>query len=350
MIATDIFQKSIKVMNKGSVSTLFKIARNKQRDEQTEPDNTTPTEFLSQMAEQNPALFSNALDEFQRNQYMAYAALFEINTDLSFEELVNSIPTVDTEEMSTLGIERLSLKRKDNEFKVTLNLIGSEIQNNNPVVLSTLYPILIRFFEKNNSIFMEITLDKISNKYHGGATNFYQQSINYIYEWMIATVGLDVAPIDFSQVVNSLVESDDDEVAKTGQKMEMATGGNATLDAGRDDTFTLPILGDLKKLLTDNAYLFSESEQTAAIKLLLDDFIDTTEQTSELPWVALTWPDDVKSKNIKVRFNFSPQTNQPYTLLYFYQTSSGRGGMINVEDILISKYCSPIQESDEDEN
>ena len=103
----------------------------------------------------------------------------------------------------------------------------------------------------------------------------------------------------------------------------------------------MPILGELDAIIKDNSYLFEANEECQQIKQLLEDFIKDTEETSELPWRSLRWPNEIKRRVIQVKFNFvnllSGNSND-FTLMEYYTNGRGSEGMNYVTKYIIEKY------------
>lgn len=144
-----------------------------------------------------------------------------------------------------------------------------------------------------------------------------------------------IQPVDLVEVLEKFKEEGEglSYPKASAQKMVLSTGSQAILDSADAEEILLPILGELKILITDNQLLF---DQAPEIQRLLEDFIRETEIEAELPWMTFTWDNKVKSKKVQVKFIFS---DTPYTLLSYYTHTKGRSGMRDVIESLLKKYC-----------
>lgn len=341
-ITKDLAKQTIDIMNDKDAAGLKRMYRDQIKTDDVRKSKDAPKVFLKNRVEHNEKEFLEILDKFQRKQYRTYCALFELQLDEeeSLNDALDRLPSSGEEHISFPGSPAIDFTKNDMDFKLTRKLEGAIYENGRSVTIASLYPIFMRFFEVKGRVFVEVALDAVRSELRSGKSNFYVREINQLVEWLVAVGDMTVNPIDLSEVVERLNDKDEEANGRrTAQKMELMSGANATLDAGKDDAFTLPILGDLQRLISDKSELFDVSDATQEIKNVLEDFISSTQETSDLPWVSITWSNEVKSKQIKVKFNMASQTNQPYTLMYYYATSSGRGGMINVSNSLITEYC-----------
>ena len=168
--------------------------------------------------------------------------------------------------------------------------------------------------------------------------DFYHKKIAEVRTGIETQLGVNLEPVDLYTLTNFISEQKEDGVKVSSQKMELASGGNATLDSGVDsEEIILPILGELIKIIDDNANLFSDNDTSLKIKDLLEEFISETIETSELPWMSLRWPNQVKAKSIQVKFIFNHYSSYDYTMMQFYNNSRGMEGMGYVADYLIQQ-------------
>lgn len=158
------------------------------------------------------------------------------------------------------------------------------------------YPILVVFFKELNVF--EIRFDTIKNAYKDKDT-LYVDNISMIHRWLRNVLGLDISNVNLEPKIESICKDKTNNVVVHSQCMSLRTGGKATLEVGGNADNLLPILGELKELMKRNKILFDKNEE---IKELLEDFINDTEETADLPWIALRWTNNVKAKEIIVKF------------------------------------------------
>lgn len=228
------------------------------------------------------------------------------------------------------AIIKPTYRKIDNEFFCLK--FSNKITGFLPIGETTIkYPILAIFNETLNTL--EIRIDKIKGFLKNGDDYFYLKQITFIKEWLIRNLKIDLNPVNLPPVIEFMRPNltGEGEVKVTAQAMDLASGSKAILDTGVSDEFVLPLLGELKILIQDNADLFESNKQTQEIKSLLDNFILETEETAQLPWISLTWTNEIKSKAVKVKFSFSSE----YTLLQYYGNNAEMERMNNVTKYLI---------------
>lgn len=194
------------------------------------------------------------------------------------------------------------------------------------------YPIVLLFHKSINII--EIRIDKIKGFLKNGDDYFYVKQIQYVHQWFESNFNLTLQPLNLQPIIDHISRKESAEVSVSAQQMNLASGSKATLDTGVNDELVLPLLGELKNFLKDNDELFKSNDKTLEILEKLNNFIIETEDTADLPWISLTWPNEKKSKIIKVKFSFN-YNGQPYDLLQYYRSNAEMEGMNNVTRYLI---------------
>ncbi len=202
------------------------------------------------------------------------------------------------------------------------------------------YPIMVLIHKSLNTV--EIRLDKIKGFLKNGDEFFYKKQITFIKEWLESYLKLEINPVNLPPVIEFMRPklTGNGEVKVTAQAMDLATGAKAILDTGVNDEFVLPLLGELKNLIQENFDLFDSNEQTQQIKVLLNNFILETEETALLPWISLTWTNEIKSKAVKVKFSFNPE----YTLLQYYGNNAEMERMNNVTKYIIDNQTEYLKQ------
>lgn len=346
IIDADLITKTFESMNKGDKADLVKAYR-KEFPEKINDVELKVDAFLQYAVELDKNSLLKVMDLVERESYKSHAALFQVNTTLSLNNLMESFNPYmsDTQKLSTLGTNKLYFNKVDNEMKINVRLDGAVLAEGQAKAVAYKYPIFLRFFYYKDQIFLELSLDSVKRSLQDGSS-FYIRMIDSVVEWLTTILALDLMPIALDNVITTIDDSHE-KIYRSGQKMELASGAKATLDSGLDDDkYTMPILGGLRSLIQENDGLFTKSDDTIEIKKILNSFITDTEENSNLPWISVTWDNETKSKIVKVKFEFSSETNEEYTHLYFYDNKLGREGMINVSDLLVEKYCESIENNE----
>lgn len=133
---------------------------------------------------------------------------------------------------------------------------------------------------------LEICFDKVKFDYRP-SENFYSDIIDTSINKLISILGLDIVNIDFKELIYYIKENKED-VSIISMKMRR-NGTVAHLDSFENEDYTIPILGELKEFIVENATLFSSNDKCKEIEDKLMRFIGNIEVTSDLPNVKLRW-------------------------------------------------------------
>ncbi|HEL0588220.1 TPA: hypothetical protein TUT23_001951, partial [Streptococcus equi subsp. zooepidemicus] len=216
---------------------------------------------------------------------------------------------------------------------------GAKLIGDTATTYSARYPMLAVYYPKYNIV--EIRVHTISSFLRNNENDFYNERISEVRRDFESKFSVNLDAISLDKVVNYIAEKDS-AVKVSSQKMQLANGGDATLNSSQSsDETVLPILGELSAIINDNADLFGKNQECQQIRQLLEDFIKDTEETSELPWRSLRWPNEIKKRSIQVKFNFvnllSTNSND-FTLMEYYTNGRGMEGMNYVTTYIIEKY------------
>ncbi|AIQ70348.1 hypothetical protein [Paenibacillus graminis] len=190
------------------------------------------------------------------------------------------------------------------------------------------YPIIAVYHKHLNVV--EIRMDRVK-PYFQDDDFFYTQQIELVLNWFKGKLNCQFENINFPAVIDYIKTLEQDEVSVHSQSMSLPNGGKAVLDAGANENYILPLLGELKELIRANEELFEKSSE---IKQLLDGFIAEIETNASLPWIALIWKDTDKGKSTTVKFKHD-YLNQEYSFLQYYGQQSNMEKMNNVTDYII---------------
>lgn len=192
------------------------------------------------------------------------------------------------------------------------------------------YPILL-LLHKNINV-LEIRLSTIKNPFRDKDDYFYANRISEVLSWVESNLLLSFAEIDMVSIIEKLKKNpENDEVRISAQAMNMQSGKTAILNTGANEDYILPLLGELNEIMSTNETLFLSSPE---IKTLLENFIKKTEETSDLPWITLSWLEQNQKDITKIKFRFN-YSNQNYSLLQYYESNSKMEKMNYVANYLI---------------
>ncbi|MED1602647.1 hypothetical protein [Alkalihalophilus marmarensis] len=174
------------------------------------------------------------------------------------------------------------------------------------------YPIIAVLYQDLN--ILEIRFEKVRGFLKNNDEYFYHKQITLVKSWVEEYLATETEALNLSPVIEYITQNEDKEVYVSAQAMNLKSKKKAILDTGENDEDVLPLLGELKALIKENQEKFDENPD---IKDLLENFILETEQSSDLPWISLTWKNESKSKAIKIKFQFN-YLKQDYSLLQYY--------------------------------
>ena len=191
------------------------------------------------------------------------------------------------------------------------------------------YPIIVIFYTDDNTI--EIRYDSIGGLFVDDYKSFYKKNIRGIQAWISTYLEIGLENYLLDKIVNDLKNIDDIELE--GQDMRFSDGGKACLEVGSNASYTLPLLGELKKIINENEEEFNNS---IGIKQLLETWIKSKEDEAVYTWICLCWKnkDNIKARDVKVRFQFD-YIDEDVSLLYHYSGPIGMERMNNVTRCII---------------
>jgi len=237
--------------------------------------------------------------------------------DILSEQLANSIPTY-IEYNDEIAIIKFNLK--------ILGHLAIPGENSRTVK----YPILL-LLHKNINV-LEIRLATIKSPFKDKDEYFYANRISEVLSWIESNLLLTYEDIDLVSLIEKLKKNpENNEVRISAQAMNMQGGKTAVLNTGANEDYILPLLGELNELMSANEQLFLSSPE---IKTLLENFIKKTEETSDLPWITLSWLERNQKDITKIKFRFN-YSNQNYSLLQYYESNSKMEKMNYVANYLI---------------
>ncbi|QOT12972.1 hypothetical protein JNUCC32_13510 [Paenibacillus sp. JNUCC32] len=279
-----------------------------------------------------------AVKHIERNEFYKsykYAAFFHVNQIK--EDLINDL--LDKGEINDFVSPSYKHDFSTNILqgvaKPTLFVIGNVFMFKFSKVLSghvpgsgekkqIKYPMLGIYFKHMN--ILEVRLDSASAMFRPSEL-FYESQIGSVLDWFAKKLQCSFKPVNFPPVIEYIRKNKQPEVVVDAQSMSFQKGGKAILENGINENYVLPLLGELKELMSANKELFDNSPE---IKKLLETFVTETETLADLPWITLVW----KSDKTKVKFKFGV-TDEDYTILQYYGRHSEMEKMDYVTEYII---------------
>ncbi|MCT6925269.1 hypothetical protein [Metasolibacillus sp.] len=181
------------------------------------------------------------------------------------------------------------------------------------------YPIIVVYYSDLD--ILEIRLDNIKGYLRRGDEYFYSKQISKVISWFQIYLDITPLPLDIGSTIDIISNADEEHVNVFAKELKYRSGSKVVLDTGRNDSTVLPLLGDLKQIISENDDLFKSCINTGKIQKLLSDFIDEIEESSDSPWISLRWNDELSNKALKVKFSFNYKEKN-IDLLQYYNSSS----------------------------
>lgn len=198
-------------------------------------------------------------------------------------------------------------------------------------VLKVKYPIVVVIYHTGKELVLEIRYDSINGVLVDDYKQFYRKNISSVKAWLTSKIGI---RLDNLELYDAVVRTKDSgEVKLGGQDMRFSNGAKACLEVGSDVSYTLPLLGELKEIISENEEEFNKA---ITIKQVLEAWIKTKEEEADYMWICLCWPDDKNRKTYEVRARFVfDYFGEDETLIYHYSGIIGTERMDNVTRTII---------------
>lgn len=175
------------------------------------------------------------------------------------------------------------------------------------------YPFLVVFHKCEELI--EFRFDVIKRLYITGKreTTIYSDMISAIKEYLEVHYDCKVTSLNMDFMVN--VGKNDPDVKLIAQYMKLPSGGNAQLEVGNNQEYVLPFIGELQTILANNQ---ADLEKVPTIREALEQFMYEMEEMSDYPWIELLWENEIKTRNIHVKFVFNYMGNDYCLIQHYY--------------------------------
>lgn len=272
----------------------------------------------------------DAVIEYEKWEFLKdykYSVLFDLD---NFKENVEKL---------NVKLEGEKNNEKDNCFEIInkpvkyfdedrtilkFNLLFSAIH---PLTMNELllkYPFLVVFHIKEELV--EFRFDGLKSFFREDKD--YSKNVLTVLNYMKNSFDFELKPINLEFLVSVIKETSDDKVKLIAQYMQLASGGNAELNVGNNEEYVLPIIDELKGLISD---FQTELDRIPLVRDALDQFIYEKEEMSNYPWIEVLWSDEIKTRSIHVKFIFNYKENN-YCLIqhYFSNALSGMERMNHV--------------------
>ncbi|MDU1053457.1 hypothetical protein [Clostridium baratii] len=279
------------------------------------------------------------IEKFEYDRAYRYCALFSIYN--YSDSLLDDLKKLDyikefsdnVNEFDTIKFTAMKPTYKIDSEKTILKF-SFLLKNKEDNTKSIKYTVLAIIYKQIDVL--EIRLDTIHFVYKE-KEEFYNDKIHSVLAWLDSVLNLKIKNgkrvhirnIDFEPTVKYMKSQKTDDVTIVALKMRR-DGMMAYLDASSNEDLTIPILGELKKLLTKNECVFNRNKDTKEINELLDTFIKEIEETSSLPSVKILW----REKKIKVLLTHNYR-GEKYTLFKYSDELSDKEMMGYVTRYLI---------------
>jgi len=173
------------------------------------------------------------------------------------------------------------------------------------------YPMLV-VFHKNDKI-VEIRFDGLKRQFISDkkAQTIYIDLVSDILEILKLKFGIELNAMDLDFIINTVRSSNDKSVKLMAEYKNLPSGGNAQLDVGKNRDYVMPIIGELKELIEKHR---SDIEKIPLLNEDLNQFLFENEELSDYEWIQVVWENEIKTRNIKVKFIFDYH-QQGYCLL-----------------------------------
>lgn len=196
------------------------------------------------------------------------------------------------------------------------------------------YPIIIVIHKKYQII--EMRFDSLDGNFLElkKKDNFYLNIIKNTHQKLEDLFQVSLVNLNLEHIVEPLIKNHNNNsyMHLVSQYMLMPNGGNAQLDIGKQDTYEMPILGDLKKIIKEYS---NDLEKVPLLKNALDTLVYEADELSTYPFIVIRWENEVKSKCIDAKFTFSYK-NSNYCVVTHYATRNAGEEMMDC----VTKYVS----------
>ena len=145
--------------------------------------------------------------------------------------------------------------------------------------------VILVVINRNNNL-IEIRQDAVPIEYNP-KDKFYNINTRAVRSWLESFLDATIERIDLQAITKYMKSNKTDEVKITALSLKR-NGMKAELDSANNTDLMLPILDELRNLI-DREPIFMIDKNTQGIKILLENFIEEIEETSDLPAAKILW-------------------------------------------------------------
>lgn len=261
-------------------------------------------------------------EEFEYNRDYKYSVIFECN---NFQELLAWGESL-KDQLSDKDDESAFMSRKLN------NPIGKRVNEDtliikfclnysavDPLIVNELklkYTVLIVLHVRSKIV--EFRFDSIQRFFISDKQRLtiYSDLVSELREFIFSTLGIKLLSMDLS-FMRTASQQEIDGAHPLGDNRKLPNGGNVQLDVGKNENFTIPIIGELKELL---AQYKKELDEIPSLQQAFDQFIYENDELADYTWVGVMWENEIKAHRISARFTFDYQ-GKDYCLIQHYHNS-----------------------------
>lgn len=283
---------------------------------------------LTRCIEENPASLA-VLEEWEFLKDYKYSVLFSVERFEDFLVAIEGNAESFKHEHAPLynSIEMPQFMNMDDCIALLkFNRKFEAIHPQTAEEMFTRYPIVVAFHKKARII--EFRFDALKRFFMENTDSFYALLTDEICCFIREQYGFELIPLDLDFLRQHLQHATGN-VRLIAQTMKMSNGSYAQLDAGNNEEYVLPFIGELRNLLTEYE---GEFEKVPVLKDAFNQFIYEKEVTSDYPWIEVLWEKEIKTRSIQVKFTFN-YCQKNYCLLQHY-FNNALIGMERMNDVV----------------
>ena len=274
------------------------------------------TDAITKCIENNDkAIELYELYQFTKNY--KYSTIFGVD---DFDKLEESIQRIDEYEYEKHGIQmydKIKEPHKIIQDNIELIVFNKKFEAIHPQTQEELlleYPIVVAIHR--NEKLIEIRFDAIKQYFilEKRQQMVYADIVDEVCEYIKENWNVELKILDMDFIIEMSKKSDIDNIKLISQYMNLSNGGKAQLAVGNNEEYILPFIGELKSIMSDYK---EEFEKNSVIKEALEQFIFEKEETTEYPWIEMLFLNEIKTRNIHVKFIFD-YMNKGYCLILHY--------------------------------
>lgn len=214
------------------------------------------------------------------------------------------------------GFKEAIFYKSGKQLILKFNMVFSAFDLNQNELLVK-YPFLVVFDQSLKII--EFRFDSIKRVFlfDRNEQNVYSNLINDVRKLLRDNYQIDLTPFDMDYITN-LSNSNINDASVMAEYKKLPNGGNAQLDVGNNEKYILPIIGDLKEIIQKYK---NDLSKVPALDNALNQFIFEYDELSDYTWIEVMWPNEIKTRSIRVKFIFNYKGEQ-YTLIQHYYNNT----------------------------